>query len=93
MHPMPAAATTAAHLGVSSFQRRRAATQRSGRRGHYIETISSKLKDRSGSAYFIPPPIDAQLGRIPTVHAKAIAANHLNLRKIMLMNLLHFRWL
>jgi hypothetical protein len=46
------------------------------------------MKDGSDAIYFIPPPIEAQLGRIPTVHVNAIAANHLNLRKIMLMTFL-----
>ena len=53
-----------------------------------MERICS-IRDGSGTTYFIPPPIDAQLGRIPTVHASAIAANHLNVRIIAVMNFLH----
>jgi hypothetical protein len=56
-------------------------------RGRHIETISSRLKG-SDTEYFIPPPIDAQLGRIPIVHASAIVTNHLNIRKIVLKILL-----
>ena len=37
-----------------------------------------------------PPPIDAQLGRLPAKHAKVTMAIHLKARQIMLMTLLHF---
>jgi hypothetical protein len=52
------------------------------RRGCHIERLCS-MGIGSDTTYFIPPPpppIDAQLGRIPAVHASAIAANHLNVR-------------
>jgi hypothetical protein len=42
----------------------------------------------SDTTYLIPPPpppMDAQLGRIPVVHANATIVNHLDVRCIMLM--------